>query len=100
MEFQELKEKISKDIKIKKPDFINDNDETLTIGHVELTSTQYLIFSISNFRNKFYFDIRTWFQTQTGEWKPTKKGVHFSFDTFERFNELISYFKKIYEISQ
>ncbi len=100
MDFQKLKKMISTNISIKKPEFINDNDETLTIGYVELTQTQYLIFSVSSFRNKFYFDIRTWFQTQAGEWKPTKKGVHFSFDNFEKFNELISNFKSIFDLAR
>ena len=77
MEFEDLKKKIKDELKFQKPDFSSDTASNLNIGSIDLSSTQKLLFSISNFRGKKYIDIRTWFQDQAGEWKPTKKGIHF-----------------------
>ena len=90
MEFEELKQKISSELSIEKPDFVKDTDTNINIGFIDLTATQKLIFSLSNFRNKQYIDIRTWFQDQSGEWKPTKKGVHFNVDLFENFQTILN----------
>lgn len=90
MEFEELKQKISSELTIEKPDFVKDTDTNINIGFIDLTATQKLIFSLSNFRNKQYIDIRTWFQDQSGEWKPTKKGVHFNLDLFENFQAILN----------
>lgn len=90
MEFEELKQKISSELTIEKPDFVKDTDTNINIGFIDLTATQKLIFSLSNFRNKQYIDIRTWFQDQSGEWKPTKKGVHFNIDLFENFQAILN----------
>jgi len=90
MEFEKLKQKISSELSIEKPDFVKDTDTNINIGFIDLTATQKLIFSLSNFRNKQYIDIRTWFQDQSGEWKPTKKGVHFNLDLFENFQTILN----------
>lgn len=95
MEFTELKKKIKSELKLEKPDFVADTEDLFNLGFIELTATQKLIFSISNFRGKKYIDIRTWFQDQSGDWKPTKKGIHFSTDKFHDFEKLSKLFSDI-----
>jgi hypothetical protein len=98
MEFGALKKKIETELKLEKPDFVKDTDDLINIGHLELTATQKLIFSISNFKGRKYIDIRTWFQDQAGDWKPTKKGIHFSTDKFQYFEKLSNIFSEIVKL--
>ncbi len=100
MEFAELKQAIDKELKLEKPEFTEDSETTHNIGELELSTTQKLVFAVSCFRNKKYFDIRTWFQDDSGEWKPTKKGVHFAFEKFEDFEKLIESFSTISKLDQ
>lgn len=95
MEFAALKKKITTDLKLEQPEFVKDTEELINIGYLDLTPTQKLIFSISNFRGRKYIDIRTWFQDQGGDWKPTKKGIHFSTDKFQDFEKLSKIFSDI-----
>ncbi len=85
MEFSELKQAVRKQLEIEEPDFLKENDESLNLGFMEMNATQKLIFSISTFKGKKYFSVRTWFQAESGEWAPTKKGINLSFDKFEEF---------------
>jgi len=98
MEFDELKKRIEKELKLNKPDFAKDSKTSINIGELSLGPTQTLLFSLSNFRDKNYMDIRTWFQDQSGEWKPTKKGIHFSIDKFQDFEKLIKTLSDIAQI--
>jgi hypothetical protein len=95
MDFEELKKKAKEIKEIKKPEFTKDTDLAVNIGEVELGPTQKLLFSLSHFKGKNYVDIRTWFQDDTGAWKPTKKGVHLNVDKFDEFESLIQVFGKI-----
>ena len=98
MEFAALKKKIITDLELEKPDFVKDTDDLINIGYLELTPTQKLIFSISSFKGRKYIDIRTWFQDQAGDWKPTKKGIHFSTDKFKNFEKLSKTFSEIIKL--
>jgi hypothetical protein len=100
MEFIDLKKKIETELNLEKPDFLKDTNDLVNIGQIELTATQKLIFSISNFRGKKYIDIRTWFQDQAGDWKPTKKGIHFSIDKFQDFEKYSKIFSDIVSMDQ
>ncbi len=95
MEIDKLKESIVKELDLEQTAI---DGTTVNIGEVELGNTQKLVFSTSFFRKKKYFDIRTWYLDETGEWKPTKKGVHFSFEQAEEFNKLCQSFAKIKEL--
>ena len=53
MEFTELKKKIETELKLDKPDFVDDTEDLINLGYIELTATQRLIFSFSNFRGIF-----------------------------------------------
>jgi hypothetical protein len=94
MDFAELKKKLRKDIELDEPDFIKDAEEVLNLGYIETSATQKIVISISTYRTKKYFDIRTWFQGETGEWSPTKKGIRFSFDKFEEFEKSVALIKQ------
>jgi hypothetical protein len=41
---------------------------------------------LSRFRDRDYLDIRNFYQTEEGEWKPTRKGIAIPVDLY---NELI-----------
>lgn len=94
MDFSELKKAVRKQVEIQEPDFLKENEESLNVGFMEMNATQKLIFSISTFKGKKYFSVRTWFQAESGEWAPTKKGVNLSFDKFEEFAKMVEVFAK------
>lgn len=100
MDFKALTAVLQKELKMEKPDFIEDTDTSFSIGFLELSATQSLIFAVQDYRGKQYFDIRTWYQEQTGEWKPTKKGIHFGFEKFDDFIALIELFKSAHKTAQ
>ena len=89
MDFAELKTRIAAEMTMEKPEFVEDTDTNINIGFIDLSATQKLIFSISQFRKREYLDIRTWFQDQSGEWKPTKKGVHLNLAQFGDFRGIL-----------
>jgi len=90
MDFAELKKKVRQELALREPEFIKDTDESLGIGYLELNATSGLVFSISTFRGRKYFDIRTWIQAESGDWTPTKKGVHLAFDKYEEFAKTVA----------
>lgn len=59
------------------------------IGEMEKGWNEKIIFSISEFKGKNYANIRIYYEDDEGEWKPTKKGVTVSLDTFREFKENI-----------
>ena len=100
MDFNELKKAVRKQAAIQEPDFIKENDESLNLGFMEMNPTQKLIFSISTFKGKKYFSVRTWFQAESGEWAPTKKGINLSFDKFEEFEKMIQLFAQAIQLDK
>jgi hypothetical protein len=100
MEFSELKKAVQKQLAINEPDFIKDNADSLNIGYMELNPTQKLIFSLSSFKGKKYFSVRNWYQTESGEWAPTKKGVNLSFDKFADFESMVKLFSQAIQLDK
>jgi len=100
MDFSELKKAIKKQVAIQETDFLKDNDESLNIGFMEMNATQKLIFSISTFKGKKYFSVRTWFQAESGDWAPTKKGVNLSFEKFEEFEKMVKLFAQAIQLDK
>lgn len=96
MDFKELTATLKQKLKLEKPDFIEDSDTSFSLGFLEISATQSLIFAVQDYRGKQYFDIRTWYQEQSGEWKPTKKGIHFGLEKFNEFMSLIELFKTVH----
>jgi hypothetical protein len=100
MDFSELKKTVRKQVAINEPDVLKDNDESLNMGFMEMNATQKLIFSISTFKGKKYFSVRTWFQAESGEWAPTKKGVNLSFEKFAEFENMIKLFAQAIQLDK
>jgi hypothetical protein len=92
MEFGDLKKAVKNQVDIQDVDFLKDSDEALNIGFMDMNATQKLIFSLSTFKGKKYFSVRTWFQAESGEWAPTKKGINLSFDKFAEFEKMVRIF--------
>jgi hypothetical protein len=46
-----------------------------------------IVFSVSQFKGKDYANIRIYYEDDEGEWKPTKKGITVSMDSFAEFKE-------------
>jgi hypothetical protein len=92
MDFSELKKAVRKGVEIQEADFLKENDDALNLGFMEMNATQKLIFSISTFKGKKYFSVRTWFQAESGEWAPTKKGINLAFDKFADFEKMVKVF--------
>ena len=61
------------------------SEDVLNVCEMELGNTQKLVFSLSEYRGKQYFDIRTWYQDDSGAWKPTKKGIRTSMERLDEF---------------
>jgi len=59
------------------------------IGEMEKGWNEKIVFSVSEFKGKNYANIRIYYEDDEGEWKPTKKGVTVSLDTFAEFKENI-----------
>ena len=59
------------------------------IGEMEKGWNEKLIFSVTEYKEKSYANIRIYYEDDEGEWKPTKKGVTVSLDTFNEFKENI-----------
>ena len=59
------------------------------IGEMEKGWNEKIVFSISDFKGKTYANIRIYYEDDESEWKPTKKGVTVSLDSFKEFKELV-----------
>ena len=68
------------------------------VGEMEKGWNEKILFSVSEFKGKKYADIRIYYEDDEGEWKPTKKGVTVSLESFaefqERIEELSTFLKK------
>jgi Transcriptional Coactivator p15 (PC4) len=100
MDFSELKKAVRKQVEIQEPDFLKENEEALNVGFMDMNATQKLIFSISSFKGKKYFSVRTWFQAESGEWAPTKKGINLNFDKFEEFEKMVKVFAQAIQLDK
>ena len=100
MDFSELKKAVRKGVEIQEADFLKENEEALNLGFMDMNATQKLIFSISTFKGKKYFSVRTWFQAESGEWAPTKKGINLSFEKFADFENMIKLFAEAIELDK
>jgi hypothetical protein len=57
------------------------------VAEMEKSWNEKIVFSISEFRGKKYANIRIYYEDDEGEWKPTKKGVTVSPESFAEFKE-------------
>ena len=59
------------------------------IGEMEKGWNEKILFSITEFKGKTYADIRVYYEDDEGEWKPTKKGITVSPESFAEFKTRI-----------
>ena len=74
-----------------------DNEVVFRFPKSEQEETQ---FSVREFKNQLYFDVRTFFQSEGGEWLPTKKGVTFSTGFYGDFRKGIEELGKHLSVSE
>lgn len=61
-----------------------------TIGEMDKGWGEKIVFSVNEFKNKKYADIRIYYEDDEGEWKPTKKGITVALSNFSEFMERIA----------
>jgi hypothetical protein len=44
---------------------------------------------VREFRKRHYVDVREFYMSETGEWKPTKKGLSMSLEMAEQIHEAV-----------
>ena len=62
----------------------------MTETWIEKKETERVRVAISEFQERKYIDIRTYYQNQEGEWKPTQKGVTLPPDKLEELKEALN----------
>lgn len=67
------------------------------IADIEKGRGEVIRIEISEFKEKKYLNIRTWYTNDNNELAPTKKGVAISLDKFDEFNRAV---KKAEELIQ
>lgn len=66
----------------------------MTIGEIPKNSTEKIRVSISEYKGYKFLDVRIYYEDDTGEWKPTKKGIAISKDNLEPLIKLLNESKK------
>ena len=57
------------------------------IAEMEKGPTEKIFFNLSEYKGKKYADIRSYYEDDEGEWKPTKKGITLSLDRLAEFKD-------------
>lgn len=69
------------------------NSNSKEIGHIELNPMLHIVFSIILWKGQRWVNIWTWFLGDA-DWMPTKKGIHFPANDFEKFRERLGQMKE------
>ena len=64
--------------------------EGVLVGTVGKRPNEQILVGLREFRGTRFIDIRAYFETDGGEWRPTKKGVTLPIDAFPEFAEVIA----------
>ena len=59
------------------------------VARIAKNPTEEVRLSLTSFRGHDLVDIRVFFQDEQGEWRPTKRGVSLSVDSFAELREAI-----------
>ena len=62
----------------------------MMIGEIQKNATERIRVSVSEYKGYTYLDLRIFFENDSGEWMPTKKGVTISKDNIESLISLLS----------
>ena len=65
------------------------SDDQKILGEFMKNATERIRTTISTYKEKRIFSVRTYYQTDDDEWRPTKKGISMTLDKFEEFAKLI-----------
>ena len=68
---------------------VQNNDEML-VRAIDKDPGNQIQVRISRFRERDYFDIRNFYETDEGEWKPTRKGVSVPIEFFDEILEAMN----------
>lgn len=66
----------------------------MLIGEIQKNATEKIRVSISEYKGHKFIDVRVYFEDDSGEWKPTKKGITVSKDNVDKLVELLNEGKK------
>lgn len=60
------------------------------VARISKNPTEEVRISLTSYRGYDLVDIRVYYQDEQGEWRPTKRGVSLSVDSFAELREAIS----------
>lgn len=66
----------------------------MLIGEIQKNSTEKIRVSTESYKGYDFIDVRVYYEDDTGEWKPTKKGIAISKDNLEPLIKLLNEGKK------
>lgn len=61
----------------------------MLIGEIQKNSMEKIRVSTETFKGHSFIDIRVYYEDDTGEWKPTKKGIAIAPDKVDSLIELL-----------
>lgn len=70
------------------------DDRSEVIAEMEKGFGEKILFSVSEFKGKKYANVRIYYEDDAGEWKPTKKGLSISMDSYAEFRENLDHLEK------
>ena len=66
----------------------------MLIGEINKNPIEKIRVTISDYKNHRFLDVRVYFEDDSGEWRPTKKGIAISKDNLEPLIKLLNEGKK------
>ena len=61
----------------------------MLLGEIQKNSTEKIRVSTESYKDHEFIDVRVYYEDDTGEWKPTKKGVTIAPDKVDELVELL-----------
>ena len=62
---------------------------TQTIAEIDKNSIEKIRATLSVYKGKDRVDLRVYYQVDNNEWRPTKKGINLSVDSWDDFKGLV-----------
>lgn len=66
----------------------------MLIGEIHKNSTEKIRVTLSEYKGYTFLDVRVYYEDDSGEWRPTKKGIAISKDNLEPLIKLLNEGKK------
>ena len=64
--------------------------EGTLVGQITKKRDEAVVVGLQEFRGKRYIDIRTYFETDSGAWRPTRKGVTVPLQAYTELAEIFA----------